>query len=400
MIFLKLNPKVKFSALKTTFLAILISLGLNLSAKDFVVVIDAGHGGKDIGAQGSTTNEKTINLNVAKLLGKKICSISDDIKVVYTRETDEFVALNDRASIANRAKGDLFISIHVNSVDRKNKNRRSICGAEVFTLGLHKTESNLEVAMRENSVITLEEDFSETYSGFDPDSAESYIAFELSQSRHLDRSIQFASEVEDELVATAGRRKKGVKQAGFWVLWATGMPSVLIELDFICNPDSEKFMASEAGREKLATAISNAFERYYASVTGNVVARTSQPVKPAAETNDEDSQSAAADSNITESETAANDIAPAEANEKEATPAQTNGIEYRVQILTSGKPLPEGSREFKGITDIDMYRDKNMYKYTVGHFATEREAINEMRRLKSKFPDAFVIKMNEGKRIF
>lgn len=395
MIFLKLNPKVKFSALKTTFLAILISLGLNLSAKDFVVVIDAGHGGKDIGAQGTTTNEKTINLNVAKLLGEKICSISDDIKVVYTRETDEFVALNDRASIANRAKGDLFISIHVNSVDRKNKNRRSICGAEVFTLGLHKTESNLEVAMRENSVITLEEDFSETYSGFDPDSAESYIAFELSQSRHLDRSIQFASEVEDELVATAGRRKKGVKQAGFWVLWATGMPSVLIELDFICNPDSEKFMASEAGREKLATAISNAFERYYASVTGNAVVRTSQTI-PAAEPQ----TAAVADGNVTECETAANDIAPAEANEKEATPAQINGIEYRVQILTSGKPLPEGSREFKGITDIDMYRDKNMYKYTVGHFATEREAINEMRRLKSKFPDAFVIKMNEGKRIF
>lgn len=393
MILLKPNPKVNFSALKTLFLAILISSGLNMSAKEFVVVIDAGHGGKDIGAQGSITNEKTINLNVAKLLGEKIGSVSDDIKVVYTRETDEFVALSDRASIANRAKGDLFISIHVNSVDRRNKNRRSICGAEVFTLGLHKSESNLEVAKRENSVITLEEDYSETYSGFDPDSAESYIAFELSQSRHLDRSIQFAAEVEDELVATAGRRKKGVKQAGFWVLWATGMPSVLIELDFICNPTSEKFMASEAGREKLATAISNAFERYYASVTGNAPARPSQSAISAAV------QPTTADDDSLEPESETEADSPTTETGNDQTTVPSGETEYRVQILTSGKPLPDGAREFKGVTDIDMYKDKNLYKYTVGHFATEREAISRMKQLKSKFPDAFVIKMKEGKRI-
>lgn len=394
MIFKETYSKVKFSALKSTFLAALISIGLSLSAKDFVVVIDAGHGGKDIGARGSITNEKTINLNVAKLVGEKIGSVADDIKIVFTRDKDEFVALSDRASIANRAKGDLFISIHVNSLDRRNKNRRSICGAEVYTLGLHKTESNLEVAKRENSVITLEEDYSETYRGFNPNSAESYIAFELTQSRHLDRSIQFAAEVEEELVATAGRRNKGVKQAGFWVLWATGMPSVLIELDFICNPSSEKFMASKDGQEKLATAISNAFEKYYASVTGNASVRAIE------------SQSSVQEAEETSGSTAENPKVPTDnaVDENNTDPIQRadsakSQIEYRVQILTSGKPLPEGSREFKGIKGIEMYKDKGMYKYTVGHFETEREAINEMRQLKSKFPDAFVIKMKEGKRI-
>ncbi len=385
---------MKFSALKTTFLAAMISIGLGLSAKDFVVVIDAGHGGKDIGARGSITKEKTINLNVAKLVGEKIRSIADDIKIVFTREKDEFVALNDRASIANRAKGDLFISIHVNSLDRRNKSRRSICGAEVYTLGLHKTESNLEVAKRENAVITLEEDYSETYRGFDPNSAESYIAFELTQSRHLDRSIQFAAEVEEELVATAGRRSKGVKQAGFWVLWATGMPSVLIELDFICNPASEKFMASESGQEKLATAISNAFEKYYTSATGYVSARTSRPQSSVQEAKE------ASDSIVDNTEMQTHNAT--DDNDTETIQDVDNAksqIEYRVQILTSGKPLPEGSREFKGIKGVEMYKDNGMYKYTVGHFETEREAINEMRRLKSKFPDAFVIKMKEGKRI-
>ncbi len=385
---------MKFSALKTTFLAAMISIGLGLSAKDFVVVIDAGHGGKDIGARGSITNEKTINLNVAKLVGEKIRSIADDIKIVFTREKDEFVALNDRASIANRAKGDLFISIHVNSLDRRNKSRRSICGAEVYTLGLHKTESNLEVAKRENAVITLEEDYSETYRGFDPNSAESYIAFELTQSRHLDRSIQFAAEVEEELVATAGRRSKGVKQAGFWVLWATGMPSVLIELDFICNPASEKFMASESGQEKLATAISNAFEKYYTSATGYVSARTSRPQSSVQEAKE------ASDSIVDNTEMQTHNAT--DDNDTETIQDVDNAksqIEYRVQILTSGKPLPEGSREFKGIKGVEMYKDNGMYKYTVGHFGAEREAINEMRRLKSRFPDAFVIKMKEGKRI-
>ncbi|MDE5635449.1 MAG: N-acetylmuramoyl-L-alanine amidase, partial [Muribaculaceae bacterium] len=184
------------------------------------------------------------------------------VKVVYTRSDDSFVSLKERADIANEAHGDLVVSIHVNSVAKKNRNRRTIAGAEVYTLGLHRSDDNLAVAMRENSVMSLEADHSEVYQGFDPESSESYIIFELSQSRHMDQSIEMAELVQQSLVSNANRVDKGVKQAGFWVLWATSMPSILIELDFICNPVQEKFLASEQGQKKLADAIYEGFLTY------------------------------------------------------------------------------------------------------------------------------------------
>lgn len=232
-----------------------------VQARDFVLVIDPGHGGKDVGARGARSNEKTINLAVAKLLGERVKKECKDVKVVYTRDNDTFVSLKDRAQIANDAQGDLFISIHVNSIASK-KRRRTIKGAEVYTLGLHKSEENLAVAMRENSVMSLEADYSETYQGFDPESTESYIIFELSQSRHMDQSIELAELVQSALVGNAGRADMGVRQAGFWVLWATSMPSILVELDFICNPTQEKFLASDKGQRQLADAIYDGFVKY------------------------------------------------------------------------------------------------------------------------------------------
>lgn len=231
-------------------------------ADEFVLVIDPGHGGKDVGARGAKTNEKTINLAVAKLLGDRIAKECQDVRVVYTRSDDSYVSLKDRSQIANDAGGDLFISIHVNSLPRKSKVRKTYHGAEVYTLGLHKSEENLEVAMRENSVIALEPDYTESYQGFDPESAESYIIFELSQSLHMDRSIEIAELIQRSLVKNASRADKGVKQAGFWVLWATSMPSVLVELDFISNPTQETYLASKAGQKKLADAIFSAFVEY------------------------------------------------------------------------------------------------------------------------------------------
>lgn len=242
---------------------ILTVCGINYAqARDFVLVIDPGHGGKDVGARGTKSYEKNINLAVAKLLGDKVKKECKDVKVVYTRDNDTFVSLKDRADIANEAKGDLFISIHVNSVAAKAKNRRSVKGAEVYTLGLHKSDDNLAVAMRENSVMSLENDYTETYQGFDPESTESYIIFELSQSLHMDQSIELAELVQESLVDNAGRTDKGVRQAGFWVLWATGMPSILVELDFICNPQQELFLSSSDGQEKLADAIFQGFITY------------------------------------------------------------------------------------------------------------------------------------------
>lgn len=230
--------------------------------KKFTVVIDAGHGGKDTGAIDNGVKEKDINLSVALDLAEKLRKNMKNVNVVLTRDNDTFISLQQRADKANNAKADLFISIHTNSVDASNKNRRTVEGASVYALGLHKDANNMAVARRENSVIELEKNYEQKYSGFDPNSDESYIIFEMAQKNNLNRSIRFANEVQKQLVATAGRRDRKVHQAGFWVLWATSMPSVLIELDFICNPNSAKFMASRQGSEKLAQSIFNAVKKY------------------------------------------------------------------------------------------------------------------------------------------
>lgn len=228
----------------------------------FTVVIDAGHGGKDYGCIGKISNEKTITLDVARRLDEKIRKELKDTKSVLTRDGDYFIPLQGRADIANRVHGDLFISIHVNSVDRKSRGREHVHGASVYALGADKAQNTLGVAMRENSVIEMEDDYSTAYRGFDPSSAESYIIFELSNNLHLTQSLDFASMAQNELITTAGRTDKGVRQAGFWVLWATSMPAVLVELDFICNPEQEEFLASEEGRDLCAEALFNAVSKY------------------------------------------------------------------------------------------------------------------------------------------
>ncbi len=228
-------------------------------AKDFVVVLDAGHGGHDTGALGKSCREKDINLAVTRLLGNKIKNEFDDVKVVYTRSRDVFVPLNKRAKTANNASGDLFISIHCNSVA---EGRERVKGASVFTLGTGRASSNFDVAKRENSVITLEPDFTTSYQGFDPNSSESYIIFEMSQNLHMRQSVSFAQMVQRELVKRANRNDMGVRQDNFWVLWATAMPAVLIELDFICNPTIESYLNSTKGQEQMASAIFSAFKKY------------------------------------------------------------------------------------------------------------------------------------------
>lgn len=232
--------------------------------KTFTLVLDPGHGGKDYGCIGKLTNEKTIVLDVAHRLGKLVeKNLADSMDVVYTRADDRFITLQERANIANRAGGDFFVSIHVNSLDKRTRGRESIHGASVYTLGLHKSENNLNVAMRENAVMELEEDYSTTYQGFDPSSSESYIIFELSQDRHLHQSLEMAQLMQNNLISHAGRADKEVRQAGFWVLWSTGMPSVLVELDFICNPAAERFLNSESGRQKCAEALYKAIVQYW-----------------------------------------------------------------------------------------------------------------------------------------
>lgn len=253
----------KFSFIRITCFVIAAYLATALAyADNFTLVIDAGHGGKDIGCRGDFMNEKTITLDVAKRLAKLVNDSMPEIKTVLTRDCDKYLTLQQRADVANRAHGNLFVSVHVNSVDYKSKGRERVHGASVYILGADKQQNTLNVAMRENSVIELEEDFSEVYSGFDPSSAESYIIFELSNNLHQEQSLKFADLAQGQLVKTAGRADKGVKQAGFWVLWATSMPAVLVELDFICNPDVEHYLSTEVGRQQCALSLFNALRSY------------------------------------------------------------------------------------------------------------------------------------------
>ena len=233
-----------------------IFFALSLSAKQFTVVLDPGHGGKDPGAVGKKGQEKNINLNVALTLGKLINKNHPNVKVVYTRQTDQYVTLQERPNIANNADGDLFISIHTNASESSKA-----YGAETFTLGLAKTQANFEVAKRENSVLLLEDGNQETYQGFDPTSPESYIMFEFMQSKYIDQSVEIAYYIQKEFTEVK-RLDRGVRQAIFWVLHQVKMPSILVELGFITNPSEEKFLTSEEGQEKMATCIYSAFEKY------------------------------------------------------------------------------------------------------------------------------------------
>lgn len=231
--------------------------------KKFTLCLDPGHGGKDFGCIGAKTNEKTIVLRVAKKVRDLVeIHLSDYAEVVMTRDNDSFVTLQGRADIANKSHSDLFISIHVNSVAKRNKRRKTLAGCQVYTLGLHKTAENLAVAKRENAAMELEPDHQENYADFDPDSLEGDILFELTQSRRMEQSIELADAIHTNLSTTASRKQMGVRQAGFWVLWATSMPAVLVELDFICNPNSESYLASEKGCDQMAKAIYNAFSSY------------------------------------------------------------------------------------------------------------------------------------------
>ena len=221
------------------------------------VVIDAGHGGHDSGCLGASSKEKHIALAVALKLGHLIEDNYTDVRVVYTRKTDVFIPLHERADIANRHKADLFICIHCNSGSSKGA-----FGVETYVMGLHKTEENLAVAKRENAAVLLEEDYKTQYEGFDPHSPEANIIFNLYQNQFFNQSLQFASNVQNQVVEYAGRHNRGVRQAGFLVLYKTAMPSVLIEAGFLTHNEEEKYLLSEKGQTAIATCIYRAFREY------------------------------------------------------------------------------------------------------------------------------------------
>ena len=362
-----------------------------ISAEPFVVVIDAGHGGKDIGAVGQKVREKDVNLAVALKLGDLIQSNIDDVKVVYTRKTDKYLTLQERAQIANKAKGNLFISIHTNSLAKKNKKRKTIKGASTYTLGLHRSDDNLEVAMRENSVIALEKDYEVTYQGFDPNSTESYIIFEISQNTHMEQSVDFASRVQKEFVSVANRVDRGVRQAGFLVLARTSMPAVLVELDFICNPDQEKYLGSKVGQNKLAKSIYNAFYRYKQASDNKIAAVSGRKVVT------EENKSAS------KSEEDIKEIVSETMVDESISENNNNNVDdklvYKVQLMASMEKLSSKDYRLKGLSPVDRYKENGMYKYTYGAVETMEEAQNLLKSVKGKFKGAFIVTFSNGKRI-
>ena len=371
-------------------------------AKDFVVVIDAGHGGHDVGAVGAKACEKNINLGVALKLGKLIEENCSNTKVVYTRKTDRFLTLQERANVANKAHGNLFISIHTNSVDKKNKNRKSINGAATYVLGMHKNDDNLAVAMRENSVMKLEKDYSTTYEGFDPNSSESYIIFEISQNQHVKQSLELASRVQQEFSKVAKRKNNGVRQAGFWVLARTSMPAVLVELDFICNPTVESFLDSESGQEKLAKSLFNAVKSYKASYHNSTDDKSKS--KNQDKKKSEDKKKSKKDNQNEETVESKVEAKSDSGNEggkasQPETLIDDNTEVYKIQFLTSTKKLKDGAPELKGLSPVNYYYEKGIYKYTFGTLTDKKEALSLQNKIRKKFKGAFIVVFKGEKRI-
>ena len=261
VITLKKRKIVKNIAIVAVLLAItLLTSSTSLKKSDFkvkTVVIDAGHGGHDPGTHGDFSKEKDIALNVALKVGEYINEYLPDVKVIYTRNSDKFIELEQRANIANKNNADVFISIHANAVSKN-----TVYGTETYVMGQHKTEGNFEVAKRENSVILYEDGYEEKYEGFDPNSPESQILFSLSQSAYIENSLKLAVQIEDQFGRRAGRHSRGVKQAGFWVLWRTAMPSVLVEIGYLTNPKEEKELNNGSVQGNIASGVFRAFRDY------------------------------------------------------------------------------------------------------------------------------------------
>ena len=371
----------------------------NSWAKDFVVVIDAGHGGHDPGAVGKISKEKNINLNVALKLGNMIKKNCDDVKVIFTRTKDVFIPLNRRAEIANNAKADLFISIHTNAL----ANNRTAKGASTWTLGLAKSDANLAVAQRENSVILYESDYKTRYAGFNPNSAESYIIFEFMQDKYMEQSVHLASLIQKQFRHTCKRVDRGVHQAGFLVLKASAMPSILVELGFISTPEEERYLNSEEGTGTLAKGIYRAFFTYKKEheirLTG--VSRTIIPDDEEMSENE-----LAAQQPKEEKPDSAPDqtelVAQAKPQQRPITvESATNSgeITFKIQILTSSSPLTKNDKRLKGLKDVDYYKEKGLYKYTYGASTDYNKVLRNKRAITDKFKDAFIIAFRDGEKM-
>ena len=378
--------------------------------RKFVLVIDAGHGGRDAGALGKYSKEKNINLNVTLAFGKYVERNNPDVKVVYTRKTDVFVPLYERAEIANRNKADLFISIHTNALERGRIAR----GFETYTLGdgrSNATKTNLEVAKRENSVILLEENYEQHYVGYDPNSPESNIMFEFVQDRNLTKSIEFAKMLQKNVCRAASRPDKGVHQSNLAVLRLTSMPACLVELGFITTADEEALLNDRNRLDQMAVGIYNAFVEYknknYNGIS--VPYRTDSPMLPETPAqepaNTSETQEDASARQQPEQRTVA-ETTPQQQEQQTVAPqpepqpaASADGRPvFKIQILVSSLNLKDGDAHLKGLTGCERYEENGMQKYTYGASENYNEIYRLRKQILDKFPEAFIIAFKDGRK--
>jgi len=343
----------------------------NIKPKNWVVVIDAGHGGKDPGTIGLKSKEKDIALSIALKLGKYISENFNDVKIIYTRSDDTFIPLDERSKIANNAHADLFISIHCNSAPNKN-----VYGAETYVMGLHRSEDNLDVAMRENAVITLEDDYSVKYEGYDPNSTESFIIFSMLQNAFLDQSLNLAETVQSDFRERANRKDRGVRQAGFLVLWKTAMPSVLVEVGYLSNPREENFLITDDGQSYIASSIYRAFKEYKTNYDNYNKAIAKGMLNSS--TNNEEVEKHSKQASVCD--TSKNENSP---------------IEFKIQVAVSSDKL-KPNKTFKQIGGIYELHINGVYKYCYGNYSNYNDAQNDITKIKTYYPDAFIIALKNG----
>ena len=409
---------------------VLTATGAN---RRFTLVIDPGHGGHDAGALGAISKEKNINLSVALQFGKYVERNMPDVRVIYTRKTDVFVSLKERANIANRANADLFISVHTNALPAGKVAR----GFETYTLGMHRAKDNLDVAMRENSVISMETGYQQTYQGFDPRSSESYIIFEFIQGKNMERSVELARNIQRKVCNSANRPDKGVHQAGFLVLRETSMPSCLIELGFITTADEERLLNDASRVDDIARGIYEGFAQYRnkydksisvpyrAADTESVsVARIVSDKKqeqPERRSEDVDTAPRRTVKHVETKVEKARTVQQNRRQNQQDKPAQQNrqtqqsrqaaqnkpaqqkanvadAPVFKLQIFVSNRTLRKGDAHFKGETGYDSFQEGNMVKYTMGASTNYNEIYRLRKSLAEKFPEAFIIAFKNGKK--
>ena len=391
---------------------VMTSLAAN---KRFTLVIDPGHGGHDAGALGAISKEKNINLAVALRFGKYVEQNLPEVRVIYTRKTDVFIPLNERANIANRANADLFISVHTNALPAGKVAR----GFETYTLGMHRAKDNLDVAMRENSVISMEKDYQQRYQGFDPRSSESYIIFEFIQGKNMERSVELARMIQRGVCDGANRPDKGVHQAGFLVLRETSMPGCLIELGFITTPDEERLLNNDSRVDDIAHGIYEAFAKYKnkydRSVSVPYRAKDSEDVnlpkivpdqEPAPKTRvvtrgkqpKREEATPEQPKREVKKQEPKKDVKKQEPKKEVKKAEIADAPVFKLQIFVGSRNLRKGDAHFKGETDYDSFQEGNLVKYTLGASTNYNEIYRLRKEKLEKFPEAFIIAFKNGQK--